>query len=194
MEFVLIRHTATALASGFCYGVTDVPLAATATEDIRATLAQISRVDAIFTSPAHRCLALAAALAQRDSVDFSIVPELRELDFGLWEGRRWEDIPRIESDPWADSPWDRAPPGGETEQSLWHRVEAWHGRILTKAQGRIAVVAHGGPLRILRCLLLALPPAARWAWTSGVGAATTFVSAQDGRFVAADCATARTES
>ena len=50
----------------------------------------------IVTSPACRAL----KLAKRLGASFAIEPLLRELDFGDWEGRLWNDIGRNAVETW----------------------------------------------------------------------------------------------
>ncbi|WP_157995230.1 alpha-ribazole phosphatase [Peristeroidobacter soli] len=165
MELYLIRHTAPAVAAGVCYGQTDVPLADTAERDIQAALTPLPKFDRIYSSPAQRCARLAQALAQRDDCAVTLAPELQELHFGQWEQLPWARIPREHSDPWAADTWNLAPPGGETEQALWTRVDSWYRTALSPSVSRCAIVAHGGSLRVLRCLILRLPAEERWSWT-----------------------------
>jgi alpha-ribazole phosphatase len=169
VEFFLIRHTAPAVAKGVCYGQADVPLAVTAEQDIRAALAPLPKFDRVYSSPAQRCLLLATALAQRDGCAVLQAPELQELRFGDWEQLPWTAIPREHSDPWAADTWNRAPPGGETEQALWTRVASWYRTACPPSVSRCAIVAHGGSLRVLRCLLLGLPVGERWSWSLNWG-------------------------
>lgn len=169
MEIYLIRHTAPAVAEGVCYGRSDVPLAASADADIQLAIATLPRFDRVHSSPAQRCARLAATLAQRDECSLQWAPALTELDFGEWEELPWSRIPREHSDPWAADPWHRAPPGGETEQALWNRVATWYEAAITPSAERCAIVAHGGPLRVLRCLLLGLAMEQRWSWKLGWG-------------------------
>lgn len=164
MELYLIRHTAPAVATGVCYGQTDVPLAETAERDIQAALAPLPKFDRVYSSPAQRCVRLATALAQRDGCAVTLAPELQELHFGEWEQLPWTRIPREHSDPWAADTWNRAPPGGETEQALWTRVASWYRAALSPPVSRCAIVAHGGSLRVLRCLILGLAVEERWSW------------------------------
>jgi alpha-ribazole phosphatase len=182
MEFALIRHTRCDVAAGTCYGHLDVPLASTAAADIGRTLARVPQVDLVYSSPSRRCHALARALAARDACDMQIRSELRELNFGSWEGLHWNDIPRTLSDAWAADAWENAAPGGESESQLWRRVarlaeellrlEGVNGAKSTKGAKRIAVVSHGGPLRHLRCLLTEAPATERWAWSCECGEVT----------------------
>ncbi|WP_161965871.1 alpha-ribazole phosphatase family protein [Steroidobacter cummioxidans] len=169
MELYLIRHTAPAVAKGVCYGQTDVPLAETAERDIQIAVAPLPRFDQVYSSPAQRCLRLAKDLAHRDECPLILAPELQELHFGEWEQLPWARIPREHSDPWAADTWNRAPPGGETEQALWTRVASWYGRSQPLSVARCAVVAHGGSLRVLRCLILGQPVEERWSWSLNWG-------------------------
>ncbi len=173
MELALIRHTRCEIAAGVCYGQLDIPLAGTASADIEQTLSQVPTVDLVFASPSQRCQSLAQALARRDACELRTRPDLRELNFGDWEGHRWSDIPRAVSDEWATDPWRFAPPNGETESQLWQRVSrvAEELRQLDGAK-RVAVVSHGGPLRHLRCLLTDMPASERWAWSCQLGEVT----------------------
>ena len=169
MQIVLIRHTPTAAREGTCYGHLDLPLADDASASIAATLANVTRTDEVFSSPSQRCAVLARALAERDGSPLTLAPQIQELNFGAWEGLSWSEIPRALSDPWSEDAWNRAPPGGETEQALWQRVEAWRKAALAGKTGRVAIVAHAGSLRILRCQLLGFEPAHRWSWRIGYG-------------------------
>lgn len=169
MALVLIRHTAVAGGEGRCYGALDLPLAPEASRDIAVVLASVAPVESVTSSPSSRCRRLAEALAARDHCPLTIEPALRELDFGAWEGRRWDDIDRAQSDPWAEDPWNRAPPGGESESGLWQRLQAWLARARMPPGARIAIVAHAGPLRLLRCHFEGRPLEDRWALTLPTG-------------------------
>jgi len=163
MEILLIRHTRPAIDAGICYGQADIPLAATAAADIAATLANIPPCDVVHSSPAVRCEILARALATRDRCPLKFAPALLELSFGDWERQSWDDIPREQSDLWAEDTWVCSPPNGEKESDLWLRVNRWFAEDFQPRTGRQAVIAHGGTLRILRCLILGLAPEQRWA-------------------------------
>lgn len=160
--------------AGVCYGRTDLPLAESGERDIQSTLASLPKFDLVYSSPAQRCVRLATALTERDACQLILAPELQELDFGEWEQLPWDQIPREISDPWAADTWNCSPPGGETEQALWNRVANWYRTALAAPVSRCAVVTHGGPLRVLRCLILELPIEDRWSWTLNWGEYATF--------------------
>jgi alpha-ribazole phosphatase len=161
---VLIRHTRCAIERGVCYGQLDVPLAATHEQDITHTLQSTPSVDVVFSSPSQRCVLLAERLARRDRCELIVLDDLRELNFGAWEGLAWDLIPRAASDLWADDPWHRAPPLGESEHDLFVRVQRALRRVQACGRVRPALVAHAGPLRLARCLLTGATLDSRWKW------------------------------
>ena len=139
----VLRHPRVA-AKGICYGRRDMALAPSAPAEIAQAVALTPACAVVLSSPSARAQALAAALARAHGATLEIDPRLAELDFGSWEGLAWAKIPREESDPWAEDPINRAPPGGECFADL-------KARVLAAMSGREAtVVTHAGPIRALR--------------------------------------------
>lgn len=141
MGLTFLRHPSVS-AAGICYGRTEVRLSAAHPTEIANALRATPRPEAILSSPSSRCRPLAQALALAHRLEVLFDDRLLELDFGSWEGRPWSDIPRAESDPWAEDPVNRAPPGGESFAALTERVRA----ALAGRDG-VAVVTHAGPIR-----------------------------------------------
>jgi alpha-ribazole phosphatase len=106
----------------------------------------------VWSSPARRCLAVAEAVATNLGCEPSIDPQLRELDFGAWEGLPWVDVARADLDRWAAAPLDFAPPGGETGKALLDRVAVFHRKLIGQNADTV-VISHGGPLKLLAALL-----------------------------------------
>jgi len=157
----LIRHTTPLVKPGTCYGRLDVPLAASQDADIAAVLARIAQklpIEAVWTSPSARCRELALALTRATSAPLVEVPRLQELDFGAWEGMRWDDIDRAVSDVWAEDYWNRAPPGGESYSALAGRVFEVIEEAVRIGMSRLALVTHAGPIRAVLGRCLDLPP------------------------------------
>ncbi len=143
----LVRHLPVA-AKGLCYGRLDLPAE---DDDAAAVLAALRGFPArhLVCSPARRCRSLAAAVGAALALPVRRDPRLQELDFGAWEGLPWNDVPRASLDEWAANPWGFAPPGGESGAALVARVRAFRAGL----PRRTVIVAHGGPLKVLRCLL-----------------------------------------
>lgn len=140
---ILWRHPVTDAPPGLCYGRLDIGLGPGAEAEIAAACAAAPRLSLVLTSPAFRARRLALPLAEAAGAALRVEPRLAEIDFGAWEGRRWFAIDRAESDPWAEDPWTRSPPGGETFGALHARV----GAVLAEAGAEVGLVTHAGPIR-----------------------------------------------
>lgn len=73
---------------------------------------------------------------------------LKELSFGAWQGRTWEDLKRREAAAVASrrrDTWGFVPPDGESYAMLLDRLSPWLSDLAEDA----VVVAHGGVARVL---------------------------------------------
>ncbi len=99
--------------------------------------------------------AVAAALGLTVEAD----PDLREIDFGRWEGRTFEEIqqsdPQAVSD-WATRPAEFAFPGGEAVRDFVARVGRAADRLAADPAEAVLAVTHGGVVRVAICHLLGL--------------------------------------
>jgi alpha-ribazole phosphatase len=157
MDVYLIRHTRPDLPSGICYGRLDVGLPANFETEADLVQSRLAVTGQLVTSEAQRCRRLAAHLAAAKSSHVIIDDRLRELDFGQWEGLRWEDIPRAQTDAWTKDIWNHAAPDGETYAAMYARVgAAWESLVLIQEE-TVVIVGHAGPLRALITIALELP-------------------------------------
>jgi alpha-ribazole phosphatase len=156
-RFVLVRHTQPLVGAGVCYGRMDLDLAPTWPLDVEQCVARVPAVAHVFTSPSLRCQHLALALGRRDRIEVQVDARLLELDFGAWEGRRWDDISTMDIDRWSADLTDFAPGGGESLRMLWARVLQWRRELPAELSGNIAVVSHHGPLRALAAQIAGQP-------------------------------------
>lgn len=156
-EIWLIRHGETEWSkSGAHTGRTDLPL----TEEGRRRAAAIGRYLAgrpfalVLTSPLQRAQETCriAGYGSPAMVD----PNLREWDYGDYEGRKTAEI-REDRPDW--NLWTDGVPNGETIQSVAERARKVIGRAAA-AGGDIALFAHGHILRILTACWLGLDPSA----------------------------------
>jgi alpha-ribazole phosphatase len=152
----LLRHTAPAIEAGRCYGSQDVPvnesIFATELPKIIPLLPSNAR---IITSPLIRCRRLAEAIeATHIHPPVQIEPDLRERSFGDWEGMRWDDISHAQINAWRDDFLDYTPPGGESVRALQTRVTAAWQHLSTAQTTPLIIVAHAGPLAVIRALLM----------------------------------------
>ncbi|MFN3884553.1 MAG: histidine phosphatase family protein [Rhodocyclaceae bacterium] len=130
---------------GICYGATDLPLAADPAPHAEALGPLLPAGAPVYSSPLQRCLGLAELLHPAPIVDH----RLREIDFGDWEMRPWDDLDRSQLDAWASDPWGFTPPGGEAVAALRKRVAAF----LAGAPEQAVLVTHGGVIKVCAALL-----------------------------------------
>lgn len=153
----LVRHTSPDIATNVCYGRSDIQVAISFPEElafIKHKLAEIKSA-ICFSSPSVRCAKLAEAL------NFGAVIEdkrLMELDFGDWELRPWDTIPRDAIDDWAHDHANQCPPNGETFNQLHQRASEFLREVNANSTGAsVVVVTHGGVIRALLAEVLGLP-------------------------------------
>lgn len=153
MELILIRHGTTQgnLEKRFI-GTLDVPLAPQGEELARKVGPTLPRVEHIYRSPLMRCRQTAELLWP--GVEMTVIDELRESDFGPFEGKNHEEL---KDDPlyqaWisqGDHLNFAAMPVGESAQQVVDRVSVGLEKLVGDAAAhgyeRVGVVSHGGAL------------------------------------------------
>ena len=160
MQVFLIRHPRPVVDPGVCYGRLDVDC-----DDPQPVAARLRLPPGttVLSSPLRRARRLADALAVPARVGVQLDARLAEIDFGDWEGRRWDDIERAAIDDWAADVLNFTPPGGESVADLQRRVIDFASELTTTLAGpRVALVTHAGVIRALLGHWRALPTA---EWT-----------------------------
>lgn len=153
MKLWLLRHALPLLDEGVCYGATDVPADPAATLRLAAELAAtLPHRVATISSPLQRCTQLARALhSRRPDLDWRSDARIAEMDFGHWEGRRWDAIARAEFDCWSADFANYRCGGGESVSQLMDRVSL----ALQDAcggPGDALWITHAGVVRAARLL------------------------------------------
>ena len=116
---------------------------------------------AVFSSDLSRARRTAEIIAAPHGITPIVVPALREMDMGRWDGLTGEEIG--EREPAAFKKWmsgvgEFAFPEGESLGDLLARAWSAFQAIVVGHAGRtIAVVAHGGTNRVLLCHALGIP-------------------------------------
>ena len=156
MELYLIRHPKPDIASGICYGQTDLALLDSPQPDARRLKRQLPKDFLLYSSPLQRARLLAEALGQPRIDD-----RLMEINFGAWEMLEFSDI-GAGINAWVQDPMHFRMPQGESLEDVAGRVNQWFDeqRVLF-AEKPVVVVAHGGSLRVLAGRLLGIP-SSRW--------------------------------
>lgn len=177
MRLILVRHGETDWNAAKRYqGQADVPLNRTGRRQAAALARRLAgeSIHALYTSDLARAAATARAIGRPHGLSPCAVPRLREMDFGAWEGLTYAQIQERDGaalDAWTADPLGFAPPEGESLARLADRVDSfWEALMSRHPSGTVVVVAHGGPLRVLLCRVLGLPPEAHWRWGLDVAA------------------------
>lgn len=142
----LFRHGLTEENNRKAYlGWNDSPLTSEAN-----ALYTTKRYDGYFSSDLPRCLATAEILFSNMKVHPLV--NLREMNFGIWEGKTYENLKDdSQYQRWLSNPSRYCPPKGESFYDFTSRVQSgWEQvihHILSQNLHSSAVVTHGGVIR-----------------------------------------------
>ncbi len=132
------------------------------------------KIDKVFSSDMLRALETSQEIACLHNVPIRIMPSLREMNFGEWEGLTFAEIQTrypVLVNKWIADPFGVRLPFGETAEEVKIRVvEAWNSIVLSAAaEEAVVIVAHGGPLRMLLCQLTGIDSSRQWEFSIGHG-------------------------
>jgi broad specificity phosphatase PhoE len=148
---------------GRFFGHSDVALAPAGLAQARALAERLGAepIEAVYASDLLRAQQSAAPLAAARGLDAVVVPPLREMAMGRWEGLTFAEIRAREPelcDRWLADPVTVRFPDGESLTDLHARaVPALRTLVARHAGRRIAVIAHGGTNRVILGEALGLP-------------------------------------
>lgn len=160
----LLRHgEVEAPWQGVFTGATDVELSPRGHEQARALGAYLRRVplDAIYVSPMKRARQTLGPIVDGRDCPVITLPDLREVAVGDWTGLNGQQVLeryRVSSSAWLEQLERGAIPNGETGDMVRSRVRPCLFHIARTHHGRsVALVCHGGIIRVILSLLLDLP-------------------------------------
>jgi ribonuclease H / adenosylcobalamin/alpha-ribazole phosphatase len=162
----LIRHGETLANREYRYiGTRDDPLSALGETQALPLAEALSGlpIAAVYSSPSQRTYQTAIPVAAHHSLAVQRIDDLRECNFGLWEGlSRAEVLERSPEDSQRLREWEHntsiAPPGGESFEALQLRVVTAVERLAhTHPDQAIALVSHVGPIKVLLGAALGAP-------------------------------------
>jgi len=150
----LIRH-GEPLRTDICYGSLDIALSDVGRQQMArvAEYLKPEAITAVYTSPLSRALESARIIAP----EVTVVPDLREMDFGELEGLAYDEIAVRYPDIYRN--WSQVRfPGGESLPDMRDRVlRAFNAICRDREDQTIAIVSHGGVNRILLAWALQIP-------------------------------------
>jgi len=155
----LLRHGALVGDDTF-RGVTDDVLSNGGWEQMVTALEGKNEWDIIVSSPLSSCLEFTEVIAQEEEIDLEINEQLKEINFGDWEGHTLEELMKEDANllnAWWQSPTQITPPGGEDFYDFKARVLKAFKRLLKEYRGkRLLIVTHSGVIRIILMSVLGM--------------------------------------
>ena len=156
---MLVRHSEAGHEGVRYVGKTDAPLTHAGRRQAERLEKSIHRQapSRALSSPLRRCLETAEILLKNINLVLECDPELREVDFGRWEGLTFRDIaardPRL-VEQWALGEMDFCFPEGESLVDFWDRVGHVAQRLREMPCECVLAVTHAGVIRYLLCHFL----------------------------------------
>ena len=173
---ILIRHGETPFNRDRRYqGHRDTPLTRKGKKQAKKIAVRLRNepLDAIYSSDLKRTGYTAKIINRYQSLKINILPELREIDFGDWEGKTHDEIQRKWGsllDGWEGKPSEIRIPRGESIKDLAERIRSVVKKIVNNhPDQRVAVITHGGPIRIILMDALGLGLDDWWKTITGNG-------------------------
>lgn len=128
---------------------------------ILAKFLRTKKFNAIYASPMKRVQQTLAPLLTNGAPPQTIMPDLREVDFGDWTGLNWEQVCekfKLLTHEWLDHIERGVAPNGENGPQFRARVEPCLREIIKKHPGEIVgIFCHGGVIRMILAILLKIP-------------------------------------
>ncbi|SCG82178.1 phosphoglycerate mutase [Proteiniborus sp. DW1] len=168
MKFILVRHGETEANIGGIYsGWTDFPLTEKGNKDIQDTantLKKYKDIDIIYSSPLNRTLTTANAISSALKKDIQIVDDLKEMNFGIFDGKESKYIKENYPEEW--ELWLRdyvnyRIPEGENLLDVLDRIKEFIDKLIEKDKDSI-IVTHGGVIQVMITYLLDLGVDKMW--------------------------------
>lgn len=148
----LIRHALPEFPGGerMCLGRTDIPLGPEGLAQANAMAKTFPAVSRVYSSPLERAVETARAIAEPVILD-----GLQELSMGEWDGLTFREIQQRYPALYAARGRDNTlpPPGSEPDEEGLVRFRAAMEQAAEDAPGDLAVVAHGGVIRLFLAFL-----------------------------------------
>jgi probable phosphoglycerate mutase len=161
----LVRHGAIISVSGKAYiGQIEAPLSEEGVEQAWAMRKWLEPVhfSRAFSSDLSRSQRTCRIIAGNHTQSIEVLPALREISLGEWEGFSFREIEQRFPEEYAARGRDMEnwrPPGGESFADCRIRVMKALGEILNRVQGNVLLVGHAGVNRLILCDILGIPVA-----------------------------------
>lgn len=139
-------------------GQLDIPLSEKGREQARRTAEYLREVplSAVYASDLSRAYETGQIVAEQHGLTAVPTPHLREIDGGLWQGKRYADLLRLFPDSygvWREQLGLAVAPEGESVAHLQERVRAYVEAVVRAHFGEhVCIVTHATPIRAMECV------------------------------------------
>jgi glucosyl-3-phosphoglycerate phosphatase len=187
-RLLLLRHGVTDWnREGRFQGQLDPPLSADGLDEARRLAERIAadeglRPAHVVTSSLSRASQTAELVASTCGATLGADARLVEVGQGAWEGRTHSELAKVDAAryaAWRDGG-GRQPPGGESLDAVRDRVAAALDDLLGGEAWPLAIVSHGGTLRLFAGRLLELDAERAWALDLDNASLSALTQASDG--------------
>ncbi len=191
LKIMLIRHGETFWnLEGKLQGNSDIHLAPDGLHQARLLAAHcpFEIFDAVYSSDLTRAKTTALFLAQKFNLEVRIIPEIREISFGDWEGQYIrelaekypEDMEKFFKEP-DKLRVNNAEPFIETQGRAFSAFQKIVEESHAKKFQHIVIVAHGAINRLILCKILEIPVRNMWKFAQ-FNTAVNIIREDDGNF------------
>ncbi|NUU96220.1 hypothetical protein XO10_08115 [Marinitoga sp. 1135] len=155
MKLLLLRHPETvANIKGIFNGWKDYPLTEKGKLQMKNIVKELEKipVDRVFTSPLPRAYNLAKTIAEQKGIKIRVYEELREINFGNFEGKTFQEIEKEfpdECKQWLDNYKTFKFPEGESFEDFNERISYFLKSIEKGANKTYLIVTHLGVIRVI---------------------------------------------
>ena len=184
-ELILVRHGETLHnVNRITQGWSDSDLSDRGREQVQRVAERLKdmRPTALYSSPLGRAMSTARAIAEATGLEVVPLDDLREMNYGRWEGRAFIDIREEDEEIYrrwiADE--DCPCPEGESHADVRRRMLRAFASVNSE---RPILVAHGTAIRIGAMALLNLPLMSALRFAQDNAAVNIFVSRGDQWFL-----------
>ncbi len=177
----IVRHGQTEWnVAGVAQGQTDVPLDTIGTDQAQRVGRSFHthEIARIMSSDLIRARATAEQISSSLGLELELRKDLRERSFGEYEGRPFDEF----REHVLKDPIHMRPPGGESFQDVWERLESVK-TDLASGHGETIVVTHGGTGSLLVAKMIRATPESARAFRFGNTAVTTLERRHDGSYM-----------
>ncbi len=119
-----------------------------------------TELNIIYCIDLERSKVTASIIAGARKQNVEIIPELREINLGDWEGMEIEQVKRVFAEQWRMRGMEIGnyrPPNGESFSDLASRVLPVFQSMVDNLKGNILIVGHSGVNRVILCHALGMP-------------------------------------